>query len=207
MAAHINEDRIAGVALIGAALLSVLAMAHHPSSADAGPIGPIVHGTMIILLAITFYGFAHFALRRGVDKPAILAGLVAYAVNLFATIGAAAINGFVVTALAARGIADRDLFLLAWESNQALAGIGVFATGIAFGLWSLDFLRRPGLEAKAIGALGLLCGPGVALALGSGVIDMHLAGAILAYAAFALWGVAVGQHLLRGGLEEAGAAA
>ncbi|MEA3043472.1 MAG: hypothetical protein QOH47_1310 [Sphingomonadales bacterium] len=200
MAAHINEDRIAGAALIGAALLSVLAMAHHPSSAHAGAIGGIVHGTMIVLLAITFYGFAHFALRRGVDKPAILAGLVAYAVNLFATIGAAAINGFVVTALAARGIADRDLFLLAWESNQALAGIGVFATGIAFGLWSLDFLRRPGLEAKAIGALGLLCGPGVALALASGAIDMHLAGAILAYGAFALWGVAVGQHLLRGGL-------
>jgi hypothetical protein len=195
-----NADRIAGTALIGAALLSVLAMAHHPSSANAGPIGPIVHGTLIVLLGITFFGFAHFALRRGVGRPAILAGLIAYSVNLFATTGAAAINGFVVTALAARGIADRDLFLLAWESNQALAGIGVIATGIAFGLWSVDFLRRPAAEAKAIGALGLLCGPGVALALASGVIDMHLAGAILAYSAFALWSVAVGQHLLRGGL-------
>jgi hypothetical protein len=201
-----NADRIAGGALIGAALLSVLAMAHHPSSANPGAIGPIVHGTMIVLLAITFYGFAHFGLRRGVGKPAILAGLVAYAINLFATIGAAAINGFVVTALATRGIANRDIFLLAWESNQALAGIGVFATGIAFGLWSVDFLRRAGLEAKAIGALGLLAGLAPAALLGIGAIRMDVAGAGLAYAAFAVWGAIVGQHLIRGKLEAGEAA-
>jgi hypothetical protein len=195
-----NADRIAGGALIGAAALSVLAMAHHPTGADAGALGPIVHGTMIAVLMVTAFGFAHFALRRGLGRPAILAGAIAYAVSVVVTIGAATINGFVVTALAARGVANRDLFLFAWEANQALAAIGVFATAAAFAGWSLDFLRRPGLEAKAIGALGLAAGPGVAALLATGAIRMDVAGAGIAYAAFALWGVLVGQHLVRGKL-------
>jgi hypothetical protein len=195
-----NGDRIAGSALIGAAALSVLAMAHHPASANAGPIGPIVHGTMIAAAAILAFGFAHFARRRGLARPEILAGLVAYAIGLGVTIGAATINGFVVPALAGRAIADRNVFLLAWEANQALARIGVFATGAAFALWALDFLRRPGFEAKAIGASGLAAGlvPPALLALGA--TDMHVAGAFIAYAAFAAWSVAVGIHLAHCGL-------
>lgn len=206
MTEHRNADRIAGSAMIGAAAMSLLAMAHHPTSAHDGPIGGIVHGAMIAVMTVTFYGFAHFALRRGLARPAILAGLVAYAVSLFAHIGAAAINGFVVTALAGRGIADHGLFLLAWESNQALAKLGIFATAIAFALWALDFLRRPGLEAKAIGSLGLIAGLAPATLLATGAIRMDVAGAGLAYAAFAAWGVAVGQHLIRGRLEAGDAA-
>ena len=61
--------------------------------------------------------------------------------------------------------------------------------------------RRPGIEAKAIGALGLLAGPGVAALLAMGAIRMDVAGASLAYAAFAGWSVLVGLHLIRGGLE------
>lgn len=201
-----NGDRIAGSALIGAAGLSVLAMAHHPTSAHAGAIGGIVHGTMIAVQLAIAFGFARFALRRGARRPAILAGLIAYAASAVVTIGAATINGFVVPALAARGVANRDLFLFAWEANQALARIGVYATAAAFACWSLDFLRRPGGEAKAIGALGLLAGPGVAALLAAGVIRMDVAGAGIAYAAFALWGVLVGAHLIRSGLDTGGAA-
>ena len=202
---HRRADRIAGSALIGAAAASVLAMAHHPTDAHAGALGALVHGTMIAILMVTAFGFAHFALRRGARRPAILAGAVAYAVSVVVTIGAATINGFVVTALAARGVTDHDLFLFAWEANQALARLGVYATAAAFAFWSLDFLRRPGAEAKAIGALGLLAGPGVAALLAAGAIRMDVAGAGLAYAAFALWGVAVGAHLIRGKLEADGA--
>ena len=197
-----NSDRIAGGALIGAAAVSVLAMAHHPTSAHAGAIGPAVHGTMIaVLIALTF-GFAHFALRRGLGRPAILAGLVAYAASGVVTIGAATISGFVVPALAERGVADRDVFLFAWEAGQALARLGVYATAAAFACWSLDFLSRPGLEAKAIGAIGLLAGPGLAALLAAGAIRMDVAGAQIAYAAFVLWGVLVGLHLVRGKLQD-----
>jgi hypothetical protein len=197
-----NADRIAGGALILGALLSVLAMAHHPDHVDPGGLVGIVHGAMIVLMSAIAFGFAHFARRRGLARPAILAGLIAYLVGLVADLGAATTNGFIVPALAAHGAAlsGRDVFLLAWEANQALAKLGVFATTAAFTFWSLDFLRRPGLEPKAIGGLGLLAGLGPALLLATGTTDMHVGGAFIAYAAFAAWAVIVGVHLVRGGL-------
>ena len=196
-------DRIAGGALILGALLSMLAMAHHPEHVDPGGLVGIVHGAMLVLMTVIAFGFTHFALRRGLARPAILAGLIAYLVSLVAHIGAGTINGFIVPALAMRGadLSGHDVFLLAWESNQALARLGVFATAAAFTLWSIDFLRRPGLEAKAIGGLGLLAGLVPAILLATGAINMHVAGAFAAYAAFAAWGVLVGQHLMRGQVE------
>ena len=119
---HRNADRIAGGALILGALLSVFAMAHHPRACRSGGLVGIVHGAMIVLMSVTAFGFAHFALRRGVARPAILAGLIAYFIGVVADLGAATTNGFVVPALAAHGAAlsGRDVFLLAWEANQAL---------------------------------------------------------------------------------------
>ena len=198
-----GADRIAGGALIAGSLLSVLAMAHHPDHVDPGGLVGIVHGAMIVLMSVIAFGFAHFALRRGLGRPAILAGLIAYFIGLVADLGAGTTNGFIVPALAARGadLSGHDVFLLAWEANQALARLGVFATAAAFTFWSIDFLRRAGLEPKAIGGLGLLAGLAPAILLATGATDMHVAGAFMAYAAFAAWGAIVGMHLLRGKLE------
>jgi hypothetical protein len=203
VADHKGADRIAGGALILGSLLSVFVMAHHPQHVDPNGMVGLVHGALIVLMSVIAFGFTHFALRRGLVRPAILAGLIAYFIGVVADLGAATTNGFIVPALAARGadLSGRDVFLLAWEANQALARLGVFATAAAFTLWSIDFLRRPGLEAKAIGGLGLLAGLIPATLLATGATDMHVAGAFIAYAAFAAWGVVVGVHLLRGKLE------
>lgn len=197
---HRNADRIAGGALIAAAAASMIAMAHHPTVVHDGALAGIVHGAMIAVLMANGFGFAYFALRRGAGRPAILAGLIAYLISLFAHLGSATINGFVVPAAAARGVADRDLFLFAWETTQALAALGVFATGAAYLLWSLDFLSRPGAEAKAIGGLGLLAGLVPAILLAGAAIRMDVAGAFIAYAAFGTWSALVGLHLARGRL-------
>lgn len=197
-------ERIAGAALLAGAAGSVFAMAHHPSGGHGGALGGIVHGAMIALLGAMAFGFFFLCLRRGPARPAILAGALAYGVSLFAHVGAATINGFVVPALAARaagGGADavgHDIFLLAWESNQALARLGVVATGLAFIFWSLDFLRRPGAEPRLIGALGLLAGAVPIALLAAGAIRMDVAGAFIVYAAHAAWAALVGLHLWRG---------
>jgi hypothetical protein len=203
MADQVGADRIGGGALIAGSLLSVFVMAHHPDHIDPNGLVGLVHGAMIALMSVIAFGFAHFALRRGVARLAILAGLVAYFVGLVADFGAGTTNGFIVPALAAHGAAlsGRDVFLLAWEANQALARLGVFATAAAFTFWSIDFLRRPGLEAKVVGGLGLLAGLVPAGLLVTGATDMHVAGAFIAYAAFALWGTIVGLHIVRGRLE------
>jgi hypothetical protein len=195
-----ESERIGGAALIAAAAGSVLAMSHHPSGLQAGGLGPIVHGAMLVFLGLTAFGFAAFAAARGPAKPAILAGAVCYALALFGHAGAATINGFVVPALAEHGTGaiGRDMFLFAWESNQALAKLGVIANGLALLFWSADFLGRYGREARAIGAAGLVAGAAPPLLLLTGAIDMNVAGAFLAYALQGAWSAVLGIHLIRG---------
>src|ERR1700741_4080231 len=74
-------DRAAGIALIGAAAASMLAMAHHPTSPRAGALIGIVHGAMILFAGLMTFGFPHFARLRGLARPAVLAGLGARGVG------------------------------------------------------------------------------------------------------------------------------
>lgn len=191
-------DRAAGIALIAAAATSMLAMAHHPTSFRAGAIIGIVHGVMILVVGAMLYGFAHFARRRGLERPAVLAGLVAYGIAAAANIGAAVINGFVAPALPGHGSAGHhDMFAFAWAANQTLAGMAVIAMGAAYALWSLDLLRTN----KPLAVLGLLAGGVPAVLLAGGWIDMHLQAAIIVYAGQVLWAALLGLLMLRGGLE------
>lgn len=198
-----DTQRAGGAALVAAAVGTVAAMAHHPTGMHGGGLAQAVHAAMIVFLALTAFGFASFAAARGAARPPVLAGLVAYALALFGHAGAATINGFVVPALAGRGVGAHDIFLLAWEANQALAKLGVIATGAAYLLWSADFLSRRGTEAKAIGLAGVVAGALPPALLLGGLIRMDVTGAALAYAVQATWGVAVALHLLRGKAGEA----
>jgi hypothetical protein len=195
MAEATSGDRAAGIALIGAAAASMLAMAHHPASLRAGAMIAIVHGAMILFAGMMMFGFTHVARRRGLDRPAVLAGLVAYGIGIAATVGAATVNGFAAPALAAHG-ASHDAFDTLWFLNQALARLGVVATGAAYALWALDLWRRW----KAVALLGLLAGGVPALLLLGGWIDMHLGWAMLVYPAQVSWAALIGWLLLRGRL-------
>lgn len=203
MSEYQSGDRIAGAALMSAAGAIVLVMAHHPTSAHAGAIGGLVHGAMIVLISLLAFGFARFAIRRGLVRPAVLAGLVAYGIALFGHVGAATINGFVVPALAARHVASHDIFLFAWQANQALAALGVYAGSVAYLLWSLDFLGRRGTEPRLIGLAGLAAGLVPAILLGFGGLVLDVAGAMVVYAIQSGWAAVVGIHLVNGGLEKA----
>ncbi len=191
-------DRVAGICLIGAAAVTVFAMAHHPSSHHgAGGINAWVHGGMIVLLTAIFFGFSHFAVRRGLDRPLILSGLVAYAISAGAHIAAALINGFIAPAYAEVGESVHDILLLCWEANQALAALGVYATGTAFILWSVDFGWRPGKLNRIIGVVGVIVGVVPAVALLTGQFEMDVKTAFAVYTAHAVWIALVGVHLVR----------
>lgn len=196
-----RNDRIVGSALIGASFLSMLAMAHHPTSLAAGALIGIVHGVMILVVGVLTFGFAQVARRLGLERPAVLAGLIAYAIGAVANIGAATLNGFVAPALAAHEPAlGHDLFDLVWTMNQALAKLGVVAVGIGYACWALALWR----QARPVAVLGLVAGGVPALLLIAGLIDMHLHAAMLVYAAQALWAILIGWLLLRGRLTTPG---
>lgn len=191
--------RAGGMALVAASIGAVAAMAHHPSTAHSGMLGPIVHAAMIVFLALQAFGFAGTAFWRGPARPLIAAGAVAYAISLFGHVAAGTINGFVVPALAGRGegAVAHDLFILAWEANQAFARLGVLATSAAYILWSIDLLTDGGRRLKIIGFTGLVAGAVPAALLLGGAIRLDVAGAFLAYAMQAAWAALVGVTMVR----------
>lgn len=191
-----TAKQIGGWSLIGAAAASILAMAHHPTSYHAA-IGPTVHGVMIFVLLVIAFGFATFVLDRGVGRPAILAGAIAYAVSTLANLGAGTIDGFIAPALAQGDAAiAQDILRLCWAANQALAWLGVITAGVAFLFWSLDLLLDPRPAARLIGVVGLAAGTLPTILLVSGVLSMNVAGASILYAGQVAWGALVGLLML-----------
>lgn len=190
-------DRIGAVALMAAAFCTVFAMAHHPTGMHGGGLTGIVHGAMIFLLGLLAFGFARFGQQSGFDRPLILAGTVAYLASFLVHIGAATINGFIVPALAGgEPPVSHDLFRFAWEANQALANLGVVATGLAYLAWGADLARDP--RTRWLGATGIVAGVVPAALLAAGTIRMDVTGALIAYAAHALWAALLGSALWRG---------
>ncbi len=195
-----DDARTGGWILAVASVVTVVAMAHHPSGAHGlGGIAALVHPAMMLLLALLFFGFTLYARRRGLDHAPVLGGLLAYAISLVAHLGAATINGFVVPALAARGAdaVGHDVFVLCWEINQALARLGVVATGAAFVLWAVDLWRTPGWITRAAALGGLFAGALPAAAMIAGLSGMTLKTAIVVYALHAAWTLLIGVLMLR----------
>lgn len=187
-------DRMAGGALVVASLLVVLLMAHHPTSAGPHWLARFVHGGMMVLVVVILAAFARFAARRGLDRFPALLGLAFYAAGAFGNLFAATVNGFAVPALAERG-ADKALFALAWELNQAAAYAAVYATAAAFALWGADMLaRRP----RTAGAFGIVAGVIPAGLLATGALDMRIAGAFIVYASISAFSVIIGIQMMRG---------
>ena len=190
-----KNDQYAGWALAIASLLSVVAMAHHPSGHDGGSdLNQLVHGAMIVLVLVSLAGFARLAWRLDLDRFGVLLGLIVYAVAAVANVLAATINGFVAPAMA--NSASDHLLQALWAFNQALAYGAANGIGAAFALWGLALLRTPGFERWAgvgaiiVGALsiGLLAG---------GLVRMNVSGAFTIYSAQAGFGVLAASVLMR----------
>ena len=215
--AELASARRAGIVLVAATIVSILAMAHHPSVAshDAGAaiaeigtkatLNRIVHGVLIALMGLEAYAFAVFAHRIGARRDAVRLGFVAYAIGIGAMIGAALISGFVVTRLAshyAEAGADPDAFAnlarLAMAGNQSLAQLGVIAISVAILAWSVALLHDRAQRWLAI--VGLAASVLPALALVAGLIQLDVSGMTLVVVAEAIWNIAAGVALIRGRL-------
>ena len=215
--AEFVSARRAGVVLVAATIVSILAMAHHPSVHSHEPaaaiaeigtkaaLGRIVHGVLIALMGLELYAFAVLADRLGARRDAVRLGFVAYAIGIGAMISAALISGFVITALAshyAEAGADASAFAnvarLAMIGNQALAELGALAISAAILAWSIALLRDRAQRSLAI--VGFAASVLPALALVAGAIRLDVGGMTLVVVAEAVWNVAAGIALLRGKL-------
>lgn len=190
------NDRAAGFTLASAALVSVLAMAHHPTGASAhGGLSQLVHGVMMLVVLAFLSGFTRYTWGRGLDRFWVQAALGAYAMGAVANLLAASINGFAAPALVARDVSG-DVLQVCWELNQVFAYGAVYASSIAFALWGYDALAGRPKAGWVLGVAGLVAGLVPAALLASGTLSMNVSGAIVIYAAQAAFGLVVGVHLL-----------
>lgn len=192
-----SGDRLAGALMIGAAVLSVAAMAHHPTGAAAqGGFTRFVHGTLIALTFVLLAGFARFSARRGWHSFAVMTGFILFAAGVFCVVIAGLINGFVVPELHEWGDVPPDIATLCWELNQTFAYASAFAMSGAFVLWGADLLRRGGPQDRWLGIAGLLAGAVPAALMASGLVNLHVAGALLVYSAQWAFSAGAGAWLL-----------
>lgn len=189
-----HHARLAGIGLIGASLLSVLAMAHHPSVSapdittalqqlkELAELSAWVHGILIALMLLIFWCLTEYSLRRGVEKPLVRAGLIFYGAGVVAMIGAATISGWLTARVGALvpNPGDQDLHLLAilinfsFSMNQVLANLGAVAMSAGILAWSVGLAHDKGWT-RGVGILGILVGiaPAVALIAGGMHLDVH----------------------------------
>jgi hypothetical protein len=211
-----NDGRIAGFSLLVSSALAVLFLSLHPVADGHGAastlesivrqrgVSQIVHGAMITIIGVFLFGQVSFALRQGVSRAPVLAGLIAYAIGCAATIAAPIISGFILSDLAERFVrapAEElrlavPVFTFCSVATQLLTKFGLVAISTGILLWSFTLLRQRGL-ARLAGAAGLAAGfVPIAILLFAGLTlrPMNLTLLMLVQS---LWNVAVAVLLLR----------
>lgn len=192
---QITETHWAGRLLIASGLLTIGLMSQHPEGGHDGLMIPLVHGglqaVIVVQLAAMVIGMGRFGWSLWV-----MAGILFVGAGQLAALGAATINGFVVPAFFShpQGEIGAEIGQFAWEINQALARLGVIATGIGFTLWAVVLWRN---ARRALALAGALAGLVPALLLASGHIGMNLHGALFVYLTQALWVIALGWTFAR----------
>lgn len=211
-----NGPSAVGIALTVAALLEIAVMMHHPSVRtpdivqtiallrEAASVSAWVHGLLIALMLVSFYGLTEFSLRRGIRRPVIRVGLIAYAFGVVAMIMAASVSGFMTAAVAARVPATTatdlsiasDLFILCSVLNRAMANLATVLMSAAIIAWSLDFFRHAWFE-RVLGVVGIIVGVWTFVALVTGALQLDVHGMLLVVVLQSLWVAGVGLLLVK----------
>lgn len=210
--------RLAGWALIVGPLLSVFAMSHHPSAGASGtaermaelvrlgPLSAVVHGSLIALMVLIFWGLTRLAGVLGWSSSGVQLAAIAYGLGVVCMTGAAAVSGFIVPGLAGQYEAATPaatkaavaVFRFSFEVNQALAKIGAVAQSAGIFLWSWALARRAEAPTwvRAVGWIGLAVGALPVIGLVAGRLTLNVAGMTAVVLAQAAWTMGVGAWLV-----------
>jgi hypothetical protein len=209
------DTRIPGISLVASAILAMAAMAHHPTAGGGdfaafarnvermARVNQAVHGTMIVLVAVLTWTLVAFAARRGLHRPLVMAGLVAWAIGAIVMIIPPVFNGFVIVDIARRALASPETADMLRVTLQTLSSgvgvivmIGAIGMSIAVLLWSADLARDTG-PARWTGVFGLVAGAGLVIALPTALGRLDLAGMTLVLVVWAVWFLAVGTLMIQ----------
>ena len=214
----LSHARNGPVILLGASLLEVAGMLHHPSVhaptvvqaveqiARLSILSAVIHGALISLVLLIFYGFLEFVMREGFERPLIRAGVIAYGCGVLVMIGAGLVSGFIITNLVslvphATQVdlqINLQLLLLCRVLNQACADFAVVAMSVGIACWSVHLCARSGLP-RAVGILGCLVAVACSFGLIFSQIRLDVPGMTEVIIVQAAWNCAVAVLMLRSG--------
>lgn len=210
--------RRAALAIASTTALALVALSHHPVAGRAASVQEtlaqiaalqsmdgIVHGVLIVMLAILAAGFVVFSALLGIRRPAVLLALTAYGLGCCAMVAAMLLDGFVVPQLARQFMAPpatgADIAYAIMRSTgtaiQVLTKAGFLSMCLALLAWShalctgADMPRGARWSAATGIAAGLL--PSIYIL----VVDVRLAPASLMaiFAVHAIWNLAAAMML------------
>jgi hypothetical protein len=210
------DTRIPGISLVASSIVALAAMAHHPTAGGGGDfavfarsvermaaVNQAVHGTMIVLVAVLTWTLLVFAARRGFHRPLVTAGIVAWSIGAVGMIIGPVFNGFVIVDIAHRALASPETADVLRVTLQTLSSgvgvmvmIGTIGMSMAVFLWSADLARDTG-PARWTGALGLVAGAGLVIALPAGIGRLDLTGMTLVLVVWTVWFLALGTLMIQ----------
>lgn len=215
-----SHQRLAALAMAGTTGLVLLALSHHPVAGNAGSFQEnlamiaalqardgIVHGVLIVMLAILAGGFAMFCALLGWRRPPVVAAMAAYLGGCCALVAAMLMDGFVVPQLATQFLsapqADIDMARIALRIIgiviQVLSKAGLLLMCAALLAWSYALAASAWLPRR----WRWCAGPGIAAALAPAAYllgaDARLVPASLMaiFASHALWNMLAAAILYR----------
>ena len=206
-----RDNRLGGLALVIAAVASVITMAVHPSGHHGvmsrremeilGWLTRGVHGFAIASLPIAFLGALGLTRYLQASNRIAVSALVIYGFGLAAIMAAAAMSGFVAPTVMSQLVAGdrmtdvRRLFLdYTFALNQAFASVFVVAGCAAVFLWSVA-IWRSGLLWRGLAIYGLVLGLGIILIFLSGHLSLDVHGFGIVAFTQSIWFVLAGLGL------------
>jgi hypothetical protein len=215
-AAPLHGSRTAGVAIALATVVSTVFVALDRSGGGQTPqqvldgiaglatLKEVVHGVAIASVCAYAFGYASLARRLGLERPNVLAGLVAYLLGCVAMVGATLIDGFITPHIAIGAAAaspervqfayDLVHFLGLILNDMAKLGWILQAAGTL--AWSLTLLRMGG-AARVVGGIGLVSSALVCAIVFASGISMSMTALLSVLLAQLLWNLAAALLLMR----------
>lgn len=209
-----GDDRIHGAALIAGSIAFLGTAGLHPTGsqllaspeafASHAPINVLAHALGLLATWLTMFGVVGLARRLGTRTPAVLAGVVAFALGAAMISLAAIVDGLVATRFAADYVASSDDALrgairgyvrFCYYLASSLSRYYVTAASLAILLWSWAAWRMR--FDRVLPWLGAILGVGALAAQMRGHLQMNVHDVILLAAGQGAWMIWVGVALWR----------
>ncbi|NNG24947.1 hypothetical protein [Telluria aromaticivorans] len=214
-----SHRRRAALAIASTTGLALFALSHHPVASKASSVQEslaqlvslqlldgLVHGVLIVMLAMLAGGFAVFSALLGRRRAPVIVAMAAYGIGCCVVVGAMLLDGFAVPQLARQFVAasqnEVDIIYIVLRVIgtiiQVLTKAGLLSMCAAFLAWSYALASAPGLPwSRWCAALGVAAGLFTGLFILIADVRLTPASLVAIFGVHSIWHLGVAAVLVR----------